>query len=176
MKKERIISVFLIFGLCFLTHFVYDILPCTLTAIFFPVNESIWEHMKMLFTTIVLYHALESIYFNTKALKKENFWIAAFISALLSIPIYLTIFLPIYYSIGENMVITLIILFITIVIVECVNYKILEAKNIPYNSVISFVSIIISYIVFAYLTYNPPKIDLFFDTENEKYGINVYII
>ena len=176
MKREKIISIFLIFGLCFLTHFIYDILPCTLTAIFFPVNESIWEHMKMLFTTIILYHALESIYFHVKEIKKENLWISAFVSALISIPIYLVMFLPIYYSIGENMVITFIILFITIAIVECINYKILEMDSIPYNSMISFILIIISYIVFAYLTYNPPKTDLFFDTEKEKYGINDYII
>lgn len=176
MKKERIVSVFLIFGLCFLTHFIYDILPCTLTAIFFPVNESIWEHMKMLFTTIILYHALEFIYFHIKGIKKENFWISAFVDALLSIPIYLIIFLPIYYNIGENIIITLIILFITIAIVECINYKMLKMKSIPYGSIISFILIIVCYIIFTFLTYNPPKMHLFFDTENEKYGINDYTI
>lgn len=176
MKKERIISVFLIFGLCFITHFVYDYLPSTLTSIFFPVNESIWEHMKMLFTTILLYHFLEAIYLYKKSIKNENFWFAAFIGALVSIPIYLLMFLPIYYKIGENMIVTFIILFITIAISEFINYKILEAKKIPYGSIISIVAIIISYIIFVFLTYNPPKNDLFFDTEEEKYGINEYIL
>lgn len=176
MKKERIISTILIFMLCFLTHFIYDIFPCTLTSIFFPVNESIWEHMKMLFTTILFYHVLEAIYFNIKKIKYDNFWIAALISSIISIPIYLVIFLPIYYNIGENMLVTLIILLITILIIEYINYKILEAKMIPYGSIIAMLATIISYITFAYLTYNPPKIDIFFDTENEKYGINDYII
>ena len=36
--------------------------------------------------------------------------------------------------------------------------------------------IILSYIVFGYLTYNPPKAELFFDTQKEKYGINIYNI
>lgn len=176
MKKERIISVFLIFGFCFITHFVYKYLPSTITSIFFPVNESIWEHMKMLFTTILLYHALEAIYLYKKDIKNENFWVATFIGALISIPIYLLIFLPIYYKIGENMIITFIILFITIAISEYINYKILKAKRIPYGSILSIIAIIICYIIFAFLTYNPPKNDLFFDTEEEKYGINEYII
>lgn len=176
MKKERVVSVFMIFGLCFLTHFIYTVLPSTLTAIFFPVNESIWEHMKMLFTTILLYHVLESIYLHIKEIKTNNFWLSAFVSALLSIPIYLIMFLPFYYSMGENMIITFIILFVTIAIVQCINYKILEMKEIPYGSILSFMAIIICYIIFIYLTYNPPKTDLFFDTEEEKYGINDYAI
>lgn len=30
-------------------HFVYDMLPNPVTAILAPVNESIWEHLKLLF-------------------------------------------------------------------------------------------------------------------------------
>ena len=39
--------------LAFPTHFVYDIFPNKLTAIFFPINESIWEHMKILVTSFL---------------------------------------------------------------------------------------------------------------------------
>ena len=45
----------------------------------------------------------------------------------------------------------------------------------PLN-IISLILIIISYIIFAYLTYNPIKTELFFDTQEEKYGINSYFI
>jgi hypothetical protein len=30
-------------------HFLYDLLPCPLTALFAPVNESIWEHLKLVY-------------------------------------------------------------------------------------------------------------------------------
>ena len=30
-------------------HFVHTLLPCPLTALFAPVNESLWEHVKILF-------------------------------------------------------------------------------------------------------------------------------
>ena len=32
-----------------LLHFLYGWLPCAVTALFSPVNESLWEHVKILF-------------------------------------------------------------------------------------------------------------------------------
>lgn len=176
MKTHRIISIFILFALCFLTHFIYDIFPNTFTAIFFPVNESIWEHMKMLFTTTILYYFIEYIYLHFKNINFNNFIFSAFMSAILSIPIYLLLFLPIYYTIGENMPITLTLLFITIAIIQYINYKILDFKKIPYVDMISVFLIIVCFSIFGYLTFHPLKNDLFFDTKDEKYGINIYNI
>jgi len=71
---------------------------------------------------------------------------------------------------------TFIILFITIAIIEYINYKIQLKEHIKYGNIIGITGIIISYIIFGILTYNPPRYDLFFDTEEEKYGINHYNI
>ena len=30
-------------------HFVYDLFPCPVTALFAPVSESLWEHAKLLY-------------------------------------------------------------------------------------------------------------------------------
>ena len=30
-------------------HFVHDLFPSPVTALFSPVNESLWEHLKILF-------------------------------------------------------------------------------------------------------------------------------
>ena len=30
-------------------HFLYTLLPCPVTALIAPVNESLWEHLKLLF-------------------------------------------------------------------------------------------------------------------------------
>ncbi|OUO39482.1 DUF6512 family protein [Flavonifractor sp. An306] len=30
-------------------HFVYDLFPCPVTALFAPVSESIWEHSKLIY-------------------------------------------------------------------------------------------------------------------------------
>lgn len=176
LKRTRIISTIIIFGLCFLFHFIYDWLPCTLTAIFFPVNESIWEHMKLLFSAVIFYGIIDYITLQKFKIKYNNFFTSLFITALTIIPIYLIMFLPIYYKIGENMIITIGIMLIAIIISQVISYKILKGKDFDKLNIISLILIIVSYIVFAYLSYNPIKNELFFDTQEEKYGIYNYNI
>lgn len=174
LKITRIISVIGIFILCFLSHFLYSWIPSSLTAIFFPVNESIWEHMKMIFTSIILYGIIDYIILYRFNIKYNNFFLSLFTTALISIPIYLTIYLPIYYKIGENMFINISLMLLVIIITQVIAYYILKTKEYTLLNYISILFIIISYIIFGYLTYNPPKEELFFDTMKEKYGINIY--
>ena len=176
LKKSRIISIIGIFLLCFLFHFIYDWLPNSITTIFFPVNESIWEHMKLLFSAVVFYGIIDYIILQKFKIKYNNFFTSLFITALTIIPIYLTMFLPIYYKIGENMIITIAIMLIAIIIAQLISYKILESKDFDKLNILSLILIIVSYIIFAYLTYNPIKNELFFDIKEEKYGINNYNI
>lgn len=176
MKKIIIINSILTFGLCFLTHFSYNWFPNPIFSIILPVNESIWEHMKMIFTTILLYGIIE--YFILKKFKfaYNNFLLSVFLKSIIAIPIYLAIYLPIYYTFGEYMIITFILLFITILFVNYIVIKIMLEKEIKYQKTISIIGIITVYIIMGILTYNPPHYDLFFDTEEEKYGINDYLI
>ena len=176
LKKSRIISTIGIFLLCFLFHFIYGWLPSSITAIFFPVNESIWEHMKLIFSAVIFYGIIDYIILQKFNIKYNNFFTALFVSAFAIIPIYLSLFLPIYYKIGQNMIITIGIMLVAIIISQVISYKILKAKDFDKLNIVSFILIIISYIVFAYLTYYPIKNELFFDTQEEKYGLNNYNI
>ncbi len=171
-----ILNSILTFLLCFLTHFGYDIFPNFITSIFFPVNESIWEHMKMLYTTILLYGIIEYFLLEKFNIPYHNFLLAIFTKALLSIPIYLAIFLPFYYNFGENMPITFAILYITILIVSILEYFILKLNRINFQKEISIVFIILVYCIMIFLTYKTPHKEIFFDTDEEKYGINDYLI
>ena len=174
LKKSRIISTIGIFLLCFLFHFIYDWLPCTFTAVFFPVNESIWEHMKLLFSAVCFYSIIDYIILEKFKIRYNNFFTSIFISAITIIPIYLIMFLPIYYKIGQNMVITIGIMLVAIIISQVISFYILSAKDCDKLNIISLILIIVTYIVFAYLTYYPIKNELFFDTQEEKYGLNNY--
>ncbi len=174
LKNTRIVNVIGIFILCFLSHFLYQWIHSSLTAVFFPVNESIWEHMKMIYTSIILYGIIDYIILNKFNIKHHNFFLNLFITALISIPIYLIIYLPIYYKTGENILINIGIMLLTIIITQVISYFILKTKHCKELNYISIILIIISYIIFGYLTYYPPKAELFFDTHNEKYGINNY--
>ena len=174
LKRSRIISTIGIFLLCFLFHFIYDWIPSYITAIFFPVNESIWEHMKLLFSAVVMYGIIDYIILQKFKIKYNNFFTNLFVTGISIIPIYLLMFLPVYYKIGENMVITIGIMLISIIISQVISYYILKASDLDKLNIISLILIIMTYIVFAYLTYYPIKTELFFDTQEEKYGLNNY--
>ncbi len=178
MTNKNIIYIHTIasFLLCFITHFLYDIFPNTLFSIFFPVNESIWEHMKMIYTTILLYGIFEYFLLSKFDLNKNNFFLTLFLKASFSIPIYLIVYLPIYYRFGENMIITLLLLFLVLFFVHYIGSKILFIKEIKYQNVFAFIFTILGFILFAYFTYRPLHISLFFDPQNEKYGIHEYLI
>ena len=176
LKKDKIIAVIGIFILAFIFHFIYEFIPCTLTAIFFPVNESIWEHQKLIFTSVVMYGIIDYIVFQKFKIKYNNFFTSLFISSVTIIPIFLIIYLPLYYKIGPKMPLNIIIMLISIIISQIISYYILKSKPCNKINILSLFLIIVSYIVFAYLTYNPIKNELFFDTKDEKYGINNYNI
>ena len=68
MKKIKIFIILLSFILSFPIHFIYDLFPCFLTSIIAPVNESIWEHMKIIYTSILLSSIIEYFIFKSKQL------------------------------------------------------------------------------------------------------------
>lgn len=176
LKKIKIITIIGVFILNFPIHFLYDWFPNSLFSIFFPVNESIWEHMKMIFTSFILFSPIEYCLLKKFNIEFKNYILNLFIIAIISIPIYLALFLPIYYKIGENMLVIFILMIITISICEIISYYLSKLNIIKYSNVLGTILIIITYVVMGYLTYNPFKNDLFFDTQEEKYGINDYNI
>lgn len=176
LRKMIYINTICIFGLCFLTHFLYTMLPNPIFAIFFPVNESIWEHMKMLFSTTLIYGVVQYIVLEKYKIKHHNFLLTIFICSFVSVPIYLALFLPIYNWIGEQMIITFILLFLVIGICQYIGYRILKLPAIKHQSIIGITGIILFCIFMGYLTYKPPRSHLFFDTKDEKYGIHYFIV
>ena len=75
LKKIKIINVFFLFFLSFLWHFAYDLIPCKLTALFFPVNESIWEHMKIIYGVLIIGSLLEWFLCKKNNIKINNKYI-----------------------------------------------------------------------------------------------------
>lgn len=175
IKKVTIISVFGIFALSFLSHFMYEWLPNILTSIFFPVNESIWEHHKMIFTTMMIWGLLE--YFIISNHGKKNFPTALLASTLITIITNTLIFTPIYYLMDkqDNIIITMITYIISIIIGQYVSHKILKSDTV-FNTLntVSLISIPIIFTVFGLLTYYPIKTGLFYDYPNNKYGFYTY--
>lgn len=173
-KTITIIRIIITFFLCFPLHFIYETFPNTVTSIFFPVNESIWEHMKLPFTSIILTGILEFGFNQYFHIQNKNLWFTTWIGALLSIPLYLILYLPFYFKIGENMILNLSILLLTIILINILIYYLSNLSFPNWFRYIGITGIIITYFLFAYLSYYPPHHIIFYDTMEEKYGISKY--
>ncbi len=175
LKKIKIIGFFGVLGLTFLFHFLYEWLPNSIFAIFFPVNESIWEHMKLLYSGFFFWGIIEYILIRKYDIKINNYILNTFLIMVTSIIVYLIGYLPLYNLLGENMIISIAWLIIVIILCEIFSYYLLkiEKQDSPLNKA-SIVLILLGYVVFASLTFNPIRNYIFYDTHHNKYGIDIY--
>lgn len=167
-KKFIIFSTITIFILNVISHFVYNIFPNFITSLFFPVNESIMEHMKMIYTSYFIFNII--LYF-VKKKDLNNYPLNFLITSLFNIFIFLIIYLPIFNIFGENLIFTMILLIITIFISSILSYKILTSNKNTDLNILSIIISILVYISFMYFTYFPPEYYLWYDYNTKTYGI-----
>ena len=170
LKKLKILGVIIAFLVAFPLHFLYDKFPNFLTSIIAPVNESIFEHMKIIFGSILFSGVIQKIIVIKKDLKYNNICISNVISGFLSIFVFLAIFLPVYLVIGENFAVTIIIMLITFIISQIITIYIINKKNMKLENVAIILAILV-YIIFGLLTYFPPNNTLFIDPITKQLGI-----
>lgn len=162
VNKKNIFMIIFLFLLSFLWHFMYDWFPCVLTSIFFPVNESIWEHMKIIFYCLLIGSVLEK--------KGNNYYLNILVKPLVGVLFYLIIFIPLYLIFGESMVISISLMLFTYIIMELLGIKISKQEELNIKALPIIIIILIS-ILFSILTFYPLHNFLYFDSVKLGYGI-----
>ena len=175
MKKIKVVGVLVIFALTVLYHFLYEWFPNPVFSVLFPVNESIWEHMKLLYSGILTWGIVEYFILKRKNIKFTNYFSSLFLTMITSIIVYLILYLPLYSLFKENMFISIGLLIIVIILMEIFNYYlIIRKEENRFLDKVSIILIILGYVVFLSLTYDPPRNYIFYDTTENKYGIDIY--
>lgn len=170
LKKIKIINVVFLFLLSFLWHFVYDWFPNNIFALFFPVNESIWEHMKIIYYCLFMGSILEFVLCKKNNIKINNFYIEAMVKSILGVIFYLIIFIPFYLWLEESMLISISLMLITYIFMEYIGYKILTGEEMNIN-ILPVIIIVLGCVMFVILTFYPLHNFLFFDEVKFGYGI-----
>lgn len=170
-KKVLFIETITIFLSMFLFHNIYNWFPNFLTASFFPVNESLFEHLKLMFTTQIIISLIIYLILKLKRIKFSNYLLGLLISTIVTISLFFLIYLPIYNRFGENLFLTMSIYLITLIIGNIIFYLISKRKHEFLLNLISLVIISIIVVILIYFTFNPLKNDFFFDSIEEIYGI-----
>ena len=175
MKKIKVVGVLVIFALTVLYHFLYEWFPNPVFSVLFPVNESIWEHMKLLYSGILTWGIVEYFILKRKNIKFTNYFSSLFLTMITSIIVYLILYLPLYSLFKENMFISIGLLIIVIILMGIFNYYLIIRKEENwFLDKVSIILIILGYVVFLSLTYDPPRNYIFYDTTENKYGIDIY--
>jgi hypothetical protein len=175
IKIWSIVGAFFIFGLGALWHFMFEFFGDPIwIGWLFPVNESVWEHVKLMFWPAVIFYAIEGGFLWKKT---NNFIFAKFI-VLFFTPIVNIIIFYTYSGITgyENFIIDSIILFIVTCIQQYISYKLLTREEIwsdkrTLRIAISILGILLLGALLTLWTYLPPTIPLFEHSGTGMYGI-----
>ena len=173
MKKT--LSVWSISGFLFVSalgvflHFLYDLTgESRLAALFSGVNESVWEHIKLLYFPLLLFAIIQSFFFKTRS----DFWCIKLIGSVIGIVSIPAIFYTANGAFGKTPDwFNITIFFIAAAIVFFIEWR-LFMSGIPcrFSRFSIFILLLIA-ITFFTFTFSPPELPLFLDPITNSYGI-----
>ena len=154
-----------------LLHFTFDWLGRWMpAAAICPVNESVWEHLKMGYWPAVLFSFVEYPFIR----RYVNNFLAAKASAIYLPPLLIVV---LYYSytaiIGHHLLAADIIIFILAVAAgQLASYAILLCRKLGTAiQAVSLAAIILLGTAFIIFTFYPIHLSIFRDPANGKYGV-----
>lgn len=160
LLKFEIISFIFISLLGVFLHFAYDLSnQNALVGIFSAINESTWEHLKLLFFPTLITIIVGYIFFKNDV--PNYLWIKT--KGLLLGMIFIIIF---FYTtsgiIGSNVAILNIgSFFAAVFLVEYYTLKNIDNKNFKNSNIYALIILVILILCFIIFTFYPPNIGLF---------------
>ncbi|MDD3946865.1 MAG: DUF6512 family protein [Clostridia bacterium] len=156
-----------------LLHYVYQWSGNNkLVGVFGSVNESTWEHMKLLFWPMLVFTIIELFAYGKEYPNFIGIKAISLLIGLIAIPILFYTYTGI---VGENYLIADISVFIISVMLSYIlSYYLLNKTDVfsscvaTVTGIVIFVLLTISFIIF---TFKPPKIALFLDPSQDFYGM-----
>lgn len=171
LKKFEIISTIFTIVIGTLLHFVYEWSNNnSIVGIFGAVNESTWEHLKILFFPMLITTIAGCYYY-----KDVNNYLCSKTKGILLSLSFIVIFFYTYSGIiGTNFAIINILSFIVAIIIGEIYTYVKIQSNVDCNNFFSMIILSFLTLSFIIFTFKPPHIGLFKDPITESYGISIY--
>lgn len=171
LKRWRLAGIITMTILGFCLHYLFSWTGGSkIIGLFVPVNESVWEHLKLGYWSVVLFSIVE--YLPTKH-SVNNYYFAKTIGVLSLEITILIIFYGYNFIAGKD--IFLIDIFSYILgVVSCQYLTYIFLRLEPFSMFINRISLAIFIslgVLFGVITYYPPHVALFKDPNNKTYGI-----
>ena len=153
-----------------LLHFLYDWTGGSIpVSPFSGVNESTWEHMKLLFWPLFLFALVHRPFFK----EQENYWCVKLAEILLGLVMIPVVFYTYNGVFGKSPDwINIAIFYISAALVFLFEWLAFKKDLLPYKHPwLAFAAIFLIGVLFVVFTYAPPQIPLFQDPVTGTYGI-----
>ena len=153
-----------------LLHFLYDWLSeSVLIAPFSGVNESTWEHMKLLYFPLLLFAFIERRFFK----ERSDFWCVKLAGTLLGLTLIPVLFYTYNGVFGTSPDwINISIFFLAAAAVFLWETRLFNRRSLPCRHPLSALILLLFIgVLFVVFTFFPPHIPLFQDPITGGYGI-----
>lgn len=154
-----------------LLHFLYEWTnESVVVAPFAAVNESTWEHMKLLFIPLFIFALIQ---WKLRGRHYEDFWqvkLLGTLAGLITIPL---IFYTYTGALGKSADwFNIAIFFIAAAVTFCLEYRLFRQEpSLHIPGAAAFALMCAIFLAFIVLTFIQPKIPLFIDPSTGSYGI-----
>ena len=152
-----------------LLHFLYDwLVKASWIAPFSGVNESTWEHMKLLFWPMLLYAVLQSFFFRDR----QDFWCVKLKSIALGLVLIPVIFYTYNGVIGKSPDwINIAIFFISAAIAYIYEVRHFNAQKPCKHPKLALAFLCFIATLFVIFTFATPELGIFKDPLRGTYGV-----
>ena len=153
-----------------LLHFLYDWLgKAAWIAPFSGVNESTWEHMKLMFWPMLLFAVTESFFYR----HHEGYWCIKLRGVLLGLALIPLIFYTYNGVIGKSPDwVNISIFFLTAAVAFIYETKQLNREKVPCKSTrVALIAFSVIALLFIVFTFAPPKLAIFQDPLTGSFGV-----
>lgn len=171
VQKVEIAGAIFGTGLGTLLHFTYAWSgKILLVGLFSAVNESVWEHTKLIYFPVILYLVVEFFFFDNH----DRLPVAKLCEVLFGILFIITFFYTYSGMLGiESLAVDIISFVVAVVLGKYISYRIIMSDQpARINKAVAVISLIAIFGFFMITTLSPPKIPLFREQNTGTYGIN----
>ena len=153
-----------------LLHFLFDWTGGNvITALFSAVNESIWEHLKLLFYPMLTVAVVEYCFWGRET---DTFWCVKLVGMLVGLALIPVMYYTCTGALGIKAdLFNIALFFLAAAVAFWLEIRLFQRRfQCPLGNAVSITVLVVLAVVFTLFTFLPPHIPLFEDPLTDTYG------
>lgn len=152
-----------------LLHFLYEISGGNvLSAAFSAVNESTWEHMKLLYFPMLIFALVQCRFFN----EYRGFWSIKLVGISVGLALIPVLFYTYNGAFGKSPdLLNILFFYIAATAAYAIESYLFKKNALAFGAKFAFVPVCFIGALFVLFTFSPPRLPIFQDPISGAYGV-----